>query len=43
MEYKKTESSNLSIEEEFYLQEQILETTFRYFNEKKHTYINWST
>lgn len=32
MEYKKTQSS---IEEEFLLQEQIFETTFRYFNEKK--------
>ena len=29
MEYKKTESSSLSIEDEFFLQEQILETTFR--------------
>ena len=37
MEYKKTKSSKLSIEEEFLLQEQILETTFRFFNEKKHT------
>ncbi len=37
MEYKKTKSSKLSIEEEFLLQEKILETTFRFFNEKKHT------
>ena len=36
MEYKKTKVSTLSIEEEFLLQEQILETTFRFFNEKKH-------
>ncbi|MCQ6275551.1 XylR N-terminal domain-containing protein [Bacillus sp. V3B] len=36
MEYKKTKASTLSIEEEFLLQEQILETTFRFFNEKKH-------
>ena len=33
MEYKKTQSS---IEEEFLLQEQIFEMTFRYFNKKKH-------
>jgi sugar diacid utilization regulator/predicted hydrocarbon binding protein len=33
MEYKRTEST---IEEEFLLQEQIFETTFHYFNEKKH-------
>ena len=33
MEYEKTEST---IEEEFLLQEQIFETTFRYFNEKQH-------
>ncbi len=33
MEYKKSEST---IEEEFLLQEQIFETTFHYFNEKKH-------
>ncbi|MEH7333835.1 XylR N-terminal domain-containing protein [Neobacillus drentensis] len=33
MEYKKSQSS---IEEEFLLQEQIFETTFRYFNNKKH-------
>ena len=33
MEYKKTQSS---IEEEFLLQEQIFEKTFRYFNRKKH-------
>ncbi|MGE7762167.1 XylR N-terminal domain-containing protein [Peribacillus sp. NPDC097895] len=33
MEYKKMQSS---IEEEFLLQEQISESTFRYFNEKKH-------
>lgn len=36
MEYRKTELSRLSIEEEFLLQEKILETTFRFFNEKKH-------
>ena len=36
MEYKKTKSSTLSIEEEFLLQEKILETTFRFFNEKNH-------
>ena len=36
MEYKKIKVSTLSIEEEFLLQEQILETTFRFFNEKKH-------
>ena len=34
MEYKKTKVSTLSIEEEFLLQEQIFETTFRFFNEK---------
>ena len=33
MEYLKTEGT---IEEEFLLQEQIFETTFHYFNEKKH-------
>lgn len=33
MEFKKPEGS---IEEEFLLQEQIFETTFHYFNEKKH-------
>ncbi len=32
MEYQK---ANISMEEDFLLQEQILETTFRYFNEKK--------
>ena len=35
MEYKKTERSSLSIEDEFYLQEQILESIFQYFNEEK--------
>ena len=35
MEYKKTEISSLSIEDEFYLQEQILESIFQYFNEEK--------
>ena len=43
MEYKKTEISSLSIEDEFYLQEQILESIFQYFNEEKHTDINWAT
>jgi hypothetical protein len=33
MEYKKNENT---LEEEFLLQEQIFETTFHYFNEKKH-------
>ncbi|PLS03706.1 V4R domain-containing protein [Neobacillus cucumis] len=33
MEYKKTQGS---IEDDFLLQEQIFETTFRYFKEKKH-------
>ena len=36
MEYQKTEKSSLSIEEEFYLQEQILEAIFEYFNEHKY-------
>ena len=36
MEYRKTEKSLLSIEEEFYLQEQILEAIFEYFNEHKY-------
>ena len=36
MEYQKTEKSSLSMEEEFYLQEQILETIFEYFNEHKY-------
>jgi len=35
MEYKKTEISSLSIEDEFYLQEHILESIFQYFNEEK--------
>ena len=35
MEYKKTEISSLSIEDEFYLQEQILESIFQYFNVEK--------
>ncbi|MEH7253918.1 helix-turn-helix domain-containing protein, partial [Neobacillus niacini] len=34
MKYQKMQSS---IEDEFLLQEQIFDTTFRYFNEKKHT------
>lgn len=35
LEYQKTELSQLSIEEEFYLQEQIQESIFQYFNRNK--------
>ncbi|WP_338448315.1 XylR N-terminal domain-containing protein [Niallia oryzisoli] len=36
MEYRKTEQSTLSMEEEFFLQEQILEVIFEYFNDHKY-------
>ena len=36
MQYQKTERSRLSIEEEFYLQEQFLESIFQFFNKKKY-------
>ncbi|WP_428909568.1 XylR N-terminal domain-containing protein [Niallia sp. Krafla_26] len=35
MEYQKTELSKLSVEEEFYLQEQIQESIYQYFNQHK--------
>lgn len=36
MEYRKTKQSTLSMEEEFYLQEQILEVIFEYFSDHKY-------
>ncbi|MBA4603410.1 XylR N-terminal domain-containing protein [Thermoactinomyces mirandus] len=36
MKYRKTQLAELSVEEEFLLQEQILETAFRFFNRKKY-------
>ncbi|KAA9021032.1 XylR N-terminal domain-containing protein [Niallia endozanthoxylica] len=36
MEFRKTQNATLSIEEEFYLQEQVLEAIFEYFSDHKY-------
>ena len=39
MEYQKTQNTTLSIEEEFSLQELVLETTFEYFNDHNYQHL----